>query len=115
MEFGKQVKTNYTVDKEKLLDTFDRAVLTNSRIWLVSIQGKHFMKSPKTLQKYNKQEKTNLWCRLGNFRGGYCQFFNIISFIVLRQLLGGKNAHPPSTRGYGVAAGSWLRINFSRL
>ena len=58
MEFGKQVKTNYTVDKEKLLDTFDRAVLTNSRIWLVSIQGKHFMKSPKTLQKYNEQEKT---------------------------------------------------------
>ena len=50
MEFGKQVKTNYTVDKEKLLDTFDRAILTNSRIWLVSIQGKHFIRLPRTLK-----------------------------------------------------------------
>ena len=39
VEFGKTIPTDFDVDKEKLLACFDTAVLSNKRIWLVSIQG----------------------------------------------------------------------------
>ena len=39
VEFGKIIPTDFDVDKEKLLTCFNKAVLSNKRILLVSIQG----------------------------------------------------------------------------